>query len=123
MGNIRDLLKKDILAVKAKKINSQPGDGHQNGDKCIIIAESQDSAVGIIYLAIFEDFPLPIGVADFRIELLTERKKKRIKLTQQQVNYLADLPENMFNYYTDAEEKEGKKSVKNRKKNSEKQGN
>lgn len=120
MSDTKVALRKDILGVKAKKINSEPGDGHQNGTKCTIIAESPDTPIGIVYLAIFEDFPLPVGIADFRVKLLTNEKRVKLQLNKAQLNYLELFPQGMFKFYHDEQGKEEQENDQNHKKNSEK---
>lgn len=108
MAAIADVFKVDMInAVKAQKVNSEAGDGHKDGARCVIIAETADTPYGIIYLTIFDDYPLPVAVADYRVKLLANEKKVKMKLSKQQKKYLGVFPKNLFKYYTDAASKEG----------------
>lgn len=106
-------MNRNILGKKAVKINSEPGDGHHDGATCIIIAESPDTPYGIIYLTIFEDFPLPVAIAGFRVKFLTPEDCTQIQLTDDQVEYLSNFPEKMFKYYYDEEPEKAQNHKKN----------
>lgn len=92
-----------ILAYPGKKIQSEEGDGHQNGATCLVIAESVKSHIGFIYLVIFEDYLFPIAVANTRIKLLTKEKRVRVELSASQKEYLEPFSKNLFQFYTDEE--------------------
>tara|TARA_R110000772_G_scaffold57842_4_gene130924 strand:- start:1394 stop:1678 length:285 start_codon:yes stop_codon:yes gene_type:complete len=65
-----------ITGKKAVKINSDKGDGHEDGAPCIIIGQSQTVKYSELkmYVVIWEDFPLPVLIAEHRLKLSEEEK-------------------------------------------------
>lgn len=103
-----------IHGFSGMKINSQEGDAHEDGSRCIVIAESVETAIGFIYLVIFEDFRFPIAIANTRIKLLSKDKRIKVELTKEQKEYLQPFSKELFKFYKDV--KTAEKQNKNKKK-------
>lgn len=95
-----------VEALKAEKINSDPGDSHQDGTICYIIAETAKVGSILMYLALFEDATFPVAVTNIRIKLLDNIETENIVLNEIQKGYIKQLPANMFKLYEKSKKQE-----------------
>ena len=100
----------EVIGVLAEKQSSMPGDTHQNGTPCYIIADSSEVASMIMYLVLFDDVEFPVAVVDYRIKLLENPETKTIVLNKLQLDYLKQIPD-IFKIYKKESVKKSKEKL------------
>lgn len=84
-----------VKALEIKKINSQPGDGHQDGDIGYAICTIGPDDM-LMYGVLWDDYGIPVFMADYRTELTCNSKE--IDLSEEVILYLEQVKDMNLKY-------------------------